>query len=179
MSIDRSVPPPEGVDDATKDWIQRNNDSQGVFLLDQQAKANRTYTGRWTPQITFATPGDLSVTYQFNEGNYVRDRRIYTLWGIIKTTAFTYTTASGNLIITGIPKAFSAYSAFYQPTGNCAWSGITLPAGYGQINVNGTSGGTSIFLQAFGSASSILTLTTTHVPTTSTVNLRFELRYIA
>lgn len=56
----------------------------------------------WTPTITFATPGDLSVAYQNQTGTLTSSGHI----GLITFTLNfqpTYTTASGNFRILGLP----------------------------------------------------------------------------
>lgn len=169
-------PPPSGIDD---DWANRLEDSHGVHLAELQRGITdaETIMRPWTPAVSFTTPGDLSVAYTFRDGLYIRQGRNYRLWGNLKTSAFTFTTATGSLLITGIPRAVSAYSSFYQPVGSCTWSGITLPAGYTQVNPIGSSGATTLTFQASGSASALLQITTTHAPTTSTLNLRFQIDF--
>jgi hypothetical protein len=58
----------------------------------------------FTPTITFTTPGDLSVTYGPNNGGrYTRvgNRVFFDLY--LQVTALTFTTASGALMIGGLP----------------------------------------------------------------------------
>jgi hypothetical protein len=59
--------------------------------------------GTWTPVFTAATPGDLSVTYSFQNGKYTKVGNLVTVKCFIFLTAFTFTTASGDLRITGLP----------------------------------------------------------------------------
>ncbi len=59
--------------------------------------------GTWTPTITFATAGDLSVAYSSQVGNYTKIGRQVTITFSITTSTFTHTTASGELRISGLP----------------------------------------------------------------------------
>lgn len=64
--------------------------------------------GTFTPEVTFATPGDLSVTYSIQGGRYTKIGRLVTIQITIVTSVFTHTTASGNMQITGLPFAHAA-----------------------------------------------------------------------
>jgi hypothetical protein len=83
---------------------------------------------RFTPAVTFGTPGDLSVTYAYAEGRYWRTG--HTIKFIINITFTpTFTTASGSILITGLPYfamstdsgAPEAYAASVHYS-NSAWS---------------------------------------------------------
>lgn len=61
----------------------------------------------WTPVFTFGTPGDLSVSYSIQYGGYTRiGSLLFYSFGITCTP--TFTTASGNLEVTGLPITVSA-----------------------------------------------------------------------
>ena len=76
--------------------------------------------GTWTPAVSFATPGDLSVTYANQLGHYTKIGRQVFVNFLIVTSAFTHTTASGDVQITGLP---FASTAGYR--GGILWQGIT------------------------------------------------------
>lgn len=58
----------------------------------------------WTPVLTFVTPGDLNVVYSTQSGRYYQlSSNLLLVQFNITTTTFTYTTASGNLRVTGLP----------------------------------------------------------------------------
>lgn len=64
---------------------------------------NAENVGSWTPTLTAATPGDLSVVYLVRIGSYIKIGKLVFVWLNLQTTTFTWTTASGNLQITGLP----------------------------------------------------------------------------
>lgn len=72
--------------------------------------------GTWTPVLTFATPGDLAVTYSSQVGSYTKIGNTVRLNVNIATSAFTHTTAGGTLRISGHPFATA------NVTGNIAGS---------------------------------------------------------
>jgi hypothetical protein len=76
--------------------------------------------GTWTPTVTFATPGNLSVSYSENLGNYTKIGRIWIINFIIITSSFTHTTASGAFYIAGLP-----FSPLNYYTGAFDFQGIT------------------------------------------------------
>jgi hypothetical protein len=59
--------------------------------------------GTWTPVLTAATPGDLSVSYTTQSGTYTKIGRAVTVTFAIITSAFTHTTASGLAKVTALP----------------------------------------------------------------------------
>lgn len=60
-------------------------------------------SGNWTPELTAATPGDLSVAYSAQLGQYRRINDQVFLNFKIVTSTWTHSTASGLLKITGLP----------------------------------------------------------------------------
>ena len=73
--------------------------------------------GSWTPDFTFATPGDLSVAYNVapfipQVGVYARiGNVVYVSWVIIFTP--TFTTSSGSALITGLPFTSANITNYY------------------------------------------------------------------
>lgn len=74
-----------------------------------------TYSGltAWTPVFTFATPGNLSVSYAVQNGWYSRIGNIVTV-NFSLTATPTFTTASGIALVTGLP--FTSNSATENTT---------------------------------------------------------------
>lgn len=108
-------------------------------------------SGTWTPVLTFATPGDLSVSYIIQTGTYMKIGNMVTVWLSLVCTP-TFTTASSMLEITGLPQTVNSSSpagfgaVLYGQAG--AWPvGLTNIAAYAPANT------TQIRLYASGTAS--------------------------
>jgi hypothetical protein len=132
-------------------------------------------TGTWTPTLTFATPGDLAVTYSVRDGVYTKIGRLVHIGFNVVTSAFTFTTASGNVSITGLPYTSDSTSnrLFY---GHCVWQGITK-ANYTDVApyiVNGTS---ALSFAISGSGQAAADVAATDMPTGGTVRLRGSIIY--
>jgi hypothetical protein len=78
--------------------------------------------GTWTPTLTFATPGNLSVAYSTRAGTWTQLGRLVTITWEIVTSTFTHTTASGDLKLTGFPFTLDDLSG----RGAVHWGGITF-----------------------------------------------------
>ena len=68
--------------------------------------------GTFTPTLSFSTPGNLAVTYAIQKGRYTKIGRLVHYQINLQTSAFTHSTASGNLEISGLP-----FTAINEP--NC------------------------------------------------------------
>ncbi|HJP69392.1 MAG TPA: hypothetical protein VJ846_10860 [Sphingomicrobium sp.] len=138
------------------------NPSAGANTLDDYEE------GTWTPALTFATPGNLSVAYTLQNARYVKVGGIVHANFVILTSTFTFTTASGNLLLTGLPFTSlnaSANDRWYSPV---AFQGITkagFTAFVGALLPNVTQ------LQIIGSGSGVAAtnVTATDTPTGGTV----------
>jgi microcystin-dependent protein len=124
--------------------------------------------GTWTPVLTFATPGDLSVTYSSQIGHYSRLGRMVFLTYQIVTSAFTHTTASGNCTITGLP--FTANNALNHRGGSMVWQGITK-ANYTDVVPSVVNNTTTMVLSLMGSGQSATAATPSDMPTGGSVIL--------
>ena len=127
----------------------------GQFILITPANS---YSGTWTPVVTFATPGDLSVSYNTQIGSYNRCGNQVTInFSLVFTP--TYTTASGFLVITGLPFV-SDTSSF----GSCMLFTVTYPAGCTAPVLEIVDGTSDIALLGLGSAA-IAQFSSTQFPT--------------
>ena len=124
--------------------------------------------GQWTPVLTFATPGNLSVAYSDQAGRYIKIGSFVWYWCRITTSTFTHTTASGNLLITGLPFTPANIN---QPAGGAVIAGYTK-ANYTSVAGNVSTAPDAIRLIASGSGQAQATLTTADFPTGGTVVLR-------
>lgn len=131
--------------------------------------------GIWTPNITFATPGDLAVT-KTSTGKYTRNGNLITVTFEIDTSAFTWTTASGALQITGLPFGSSSTTQYYGTLG--AFRGITK-ANYTQYSLRTVNGQSYLGVYASGSAQTPTSLQASDMPSGGTVLLYGSITYEA
>lgn len=129
--------------------------------------------GDWVPTLTFATPGDLSVTYATRTGKYTKIGRAVILHGQVITSAFTHTTASGQIQFTGLPFVSAAGQNYVGAT---AFAGITK-ATYTQVGGFIVAGAQTITFFAFGSGVAVSPVVVADMPTGGTVNLSTTIIY--
>ena len=129
----------------------------------------------WTPVFTFATPGNLTVSYANQAGYYTRIGNIVTLFMNLSCTP-TYTTSSGVVNITGLP--FTANSNFNAVGMALSVDNNPFPAGTSYIS-SLLGGGTSIItFYASGSATSGGSLTTLNATTGVSFIMNVQITYL-
>lgn len=114
----------------------------------------------WTPTITFASPGDLSVSYASQTGQYTRvGSTIVASFQLTFTP--TYTTASSFLNIAGLPVAAGAAGV---SVGTVFTSGVgnTWPAGATSLSLQLSASQTFMYLVGSGSGIGAATFATTN-----------------
>lgn len=127
----------------------------------------------WTPTMTFATPGDLSVSYATQSGNYCRIGDLVIVNFALACTP-TYTTASGVWQITNAPQTAGTPimhgSVIIE-------SAMTFAAGrtYPVLRIGASS--TTLTIVSGGSAVTINSFTTTQFPTTVQQIIRGTITY--
>lgn len=133
---------------------------------------NTTYHGgtcdftsfTFTPATTFATPGDLSVSYSAQSGWGYKIGKMRFIQ-IALTFTPTYTTASGEFRISGIPAASAAgtnqESAFGVANLNSGW---TWPASTTQVTGRLPANSTNMRLYGHLTGGASTVFSTTHVP---------------
>jgi len=130
----------------------------------------------WTPVVTFATAGDLSVSYSVQVAAY---SRVGDVVDIIFNIGFipTYTTASGAFRITGLPFASNA-TASRVSYGICNnGSTLTYPAGATTLNAYIATNNTYIQVIPIGSATSLAALSTSNFASGTAFSLSGTIRY--
>lgn len=135
--------------------------------------------GFWTPTLTFATPGDLAVTYGTQRAWYERIGRSVFAHVHIQTSAFTWTTASGNLLISGLPftaNSFPSLTADSARNGGIQFQGINK-AGYSQLVPSAEAGSTNCAIRASGMGVAAANVVAADMPSGGTVLLRFGIGY--
>lgn len=152
------------------------NSGAGVWLLEGP---NQTRSSTWTPVLTAATPGNLSVAYSVQIGRYWRDENRVTVYFSIVTSTFTHTTASGNILISGLP--FPS-----ENTTSLDSVGTTLYNGYGAASSEAPhmvpfvqANSSNVRFAVSAPATSIATANITNFPTAGTVQLKGSVTYFA
>lgn len=131
--------------------------------------------GTWVPTLSCATPGDLVVSYAGRVGTYTKFGRMVVANFLINTSALTWLTASGALVISGLPFTSSGVGVSATP-GTVDWSGITK-AGYTQIVPEVSFSSTSVFLIANGSGLSRATVNIADTPSGTNLVLVGQVTY--
>lgn len=133
--------------------------------------------GTWTPAFTFATPGDLALTYANQLGWYEREGNIVTANFRVTTSAFTHTTAAGSAILSGLP--FTSKNVPSQfGYGVMQWDGFTLGANYFNVMPRLSPGVSAMNFLKSGTTVAPAQCTPTDIPTAGSLNLSGYLRYI-
>ena len=131
-------------------------------------------TGSWTPTFTFATVGNLSVAYTTQNGSYTRFGNVIVAYFLLTCTP-TYTTATGQAIIGGLP----VVAALSTDTGaiGAQTSIITYPASCTMINFVTSASTSNLLLQGLGSAVGVSSLTNLNFTTASSFTLAGTISY--
>lgn len=129
--------------------------------------------GTFTIVLTAATPGNLAVTYATQTAAYTKIGRMVFVTFVINTSAFTWTTATGDLQLTGLPFANAGVS---QISGCLDWNGITK-AGYTQLSPVVVNGASQLLVLASGSGVARTTVKITDMPSAGTVFLSGQISY--
>jgi hypothetical protein len=132
----------------------------------------------FTPAITFATPGDLAVTYSSRVCGYTKKGQEVTADISIITSAFTHTTAAGDLQITGLP--FTPKNTVNRFWGGALtqFGGITK-AGYTQFGIRVDANTTTALLLAGGSGVAAARVQAADMPTGGSVVIVGTITYVA
>lgn len=121
-------------------------------LIATRANAIGYEEGLFTPTLSFATPGDLSVVYVQQEGYYWRVGPLVYFEALIQATP-TFTTATGALLMPGLPFACKA-SLTITPifASQLSSAGLTLPGGRTSVYGYMLAGESQLRAAAQGSA---------------------------
>jgi hypothetical protein len=133
--------------------------------------------GTWTPAITFDTPGNLSVAYQLRNAYYTKIGRLVSVSFAMLTSTFTHTTASGNLLITGLPFTPITTDVNYRAYAPVLYTGITK-AGYSTVLSALIGNSPSVQVLASGSGVAVANVTVSDVPTGGTAGLGGSVNYV-
>lgn len=132
--------------------------------------------GTFTPVLTFGTPGDLSVAYTNQVARYTRiGNRVHVQVDIL-TSAFTHTTASGNLKITGMPAAITPRATGARWPGALAFQGITK-ATYTNFVMAAIASDAALYVSAGGTGVASSLVGAADMPTGGSVILNAQLTW--
>lgn len=146
-------------------------------LTDEVGTGNAVFASALTSctlALTYATPGDLSLGSTTSACRYVDDGLTVNLQGTLVTTP-TFTTASGEARITGLPSAPNGTSLLFS-TGPLVVQGLTM-ATYTNFVVKATPSQTYLVIDASGSGVSETTATTTHLASGTSKTFEFSITY--
>lgn len=129
--------------------------------------------GTFTPEFTFATPGDLSVVYSNQTGVYTRVGNIVNIQILIGVTP-TYTTSAGAVNITGMP--FTANATVIGILTNS--STFAYPASRTWIAGQIAASATILTINGMGSAAGATGLSVTQFPTGVSHTFRVQMSYL-
>ncbi len=125
----------------------------------------------YTPVLTFATNGNLSVSYSTQTGNYTRIGPLVFVSISIVTSAFTHTTASGNFQVSLPVAAAVGISSYFTVGFHSSAFDYTGASIRGSL-VGAVAGGASVMtIRQLGDALNTSALTTANVPTLSGIEL--------
>jgi hypothetical protein len=125
----------------------------------------------YTPVISFATNGNLSVAYSTQTGNYTRIGPLVFVSIAIVTSTFTHTTASGNFQVSLPVAAAAGNDSFFTVGFHSSAFDYTGTAVRGSL-VGAVTGGASVMnIRQLGDALATSSLTTANLPTASSVTL--------
>jgi hypothetical protein len=146
------------------------NASANANTLDDYEEGTVTDTGI---ALTFSTPGNLSVTYSTREVYYTKVGNRCLVHGRIITSAFTHTTASGSLTLTGaLPFAVARTISVPITLDGGTWSSLLGPF-YATI----TAGSSTILIEHNNTNGQRMQILTTNCPTGTNKYIYFNFQY--
>lgn len=137
-----------------------------VQLPDLAVTAVSESSGTFTPTLTNSTPGDLSVSYSVQTGNYVKHGKIVSFRATLTATP-TYTTASGYWSLAGLPFSAASGTGSQLPVRHSS----NLNYGTGKSTVMALISGTIARLRVQGSASGDADLAATGIASGTAVSI--------
>ena len=133
--------------------------------------------GTWTPVVTADTPGDLSVAYTNQIGEYVRNGKLVSVFIRIDLSTFTHTTAAGGLLITGLPYTVQADLGVACANAPGLGGPIPYPVGYTTLTLDANGGTTTVKFRANGDDAALTNISITDIPSAQTWGLHMAINY--
>lgn len=161
-----------GFDKVFSNGIKFSAVSTSRYALDRYDEGS----GAFSPTVTFATPGDVAVTYGGSNAGYATQfGNLVVAHYDVHLTNITHTTASGALRIGGAPAACAGVPG--NGTAGFHSAVFNYPAGYTSMSAQIASGSSNIELTFNGDAAGGVTCDTTHIATGSALRLQFTIIY--
>lgn len=132
--------------------------------------------GTWTPALTFATPGDLSVAYSTQVGDWILENGEVDIRFAVVASTFTHTTASGLLRLTGLPFTSRVVASMQWAGSISTFQGITK-ANYTQVGIVVQSTSVIGLFPICGSAQNLSTLSSGDLPSGTAKTLVGRVKY--
>lgn len=152
------------------------NDLWSQFYVAGLASAgNYTSQTTWTPTFTFTTPGDVSVVYTTQKGEYVKVGNLVCC-SVNLVGTITHTTAASSLRLAGLPFAASSTNSVNQNQAVFLYGHTITTSPVCRLGI--VHAGTTATFAAHSSANSTVTaLSVTQVPTGSVLSLYGQFFY--
>lgn len=143
------------------DWIYKTN---AAGTTEHKVAIGSLFPGAsWTPALSFATPGDVSVAYTTQLGRYRQIGKLVAASFSVVTSSFTHSTAAGALLLTSLPVTALNLSD-YLGFGVVQWGGISK-SGYSQVVPHVAANESQIRFRASGDAVAASAVTAANCPT--------------
>ena len=159
----------------------------GGYIIHSESDSTQSISGttaytfteaNFTPAITFATPGDLSVSYSVQQGRYYKVGKLVH-FELSLTFTPTYTTASGEFRVTGLPVAGANDSIDNALGVGTINTGFTWPASTTQCVPRLPSNSSQIRIYSFGSGTAATVWTVSNVPSGTAKSILISGSYLA
>lgn len=128
-------------------------------------------TGTFVPAITFSTPGNLSVSYTTQTGQWRRMGKSLFVAFRVTCSAFTHTTASGTLNITGLPFTLANNQALMGSIWPNSNANFSLGIANQDVFIQGSANTTLMLLRRSTGSTTVSTIGTVQVGQCPTGNL--------
>jgi len=144
------------------------NASSNVNTLDDYEE------GTWTPSLTCAVTGDLVASHLIQNGWYTKVGRLVHVVFRVAMSAWTWSTASGFVRITGLPFAVDSFNGY----GSVIFSGVNK-ASYTQLTASPQFAQTYMVFYASGMGQAFATLEVADTPSGGTPYFYGSVVYMA
>ncbi len=152
-------------------------DGDGDATVRDLTVTGSVVAGTWTPVFTCATPGDLAITYSAQVGSYLKIGNVVIATCRIASSAFTHTTASGVVSISGLP--FTSENVATQWWNGAANLGGYTQAGYTNWNAQIRENAAVANLMVSGSGATAGLAQISSFPTGGSLRIDFTIIYKA